>query len=55
MEIGMETAIYIAAAVIGLVSILFMLGAAKVAAESDRQSETLWRLISNNRFPSDGA
>lgn len=42
---------YIAAAIIGLLAVLFMFGAAKVASDADRQSERLWRLLSAGRSP----
>jgi hypothetical protein len=54
-EARVAVLLYIAAAVVGLFALLFMFGAAKVASDSDRQSETLWRLIAPRRFPSDNS
>jgi len=48
----MADIVYIAVAIVALAMLLFMFGAAKVAADADRQSERLWRLISSRRLPS---
>lgn len=50
-RLGMETTLTIAGAIIGLLLILFMFGAAKVSAEADRQSEILARLLMGGRPP----